>query len=343
RLKEAGVTAGLRSSNIRVVDVARVPVHPVKPEVGRDLVMGLLLALAGGIGLAFLMDSLDSSVRNLEEMAAVSALPALGTIPRSLVPTRKRGFLPYSPAGAGRESSALVTCANPHSQAAESYRALRTSILLSSSSAPPKALLVTSAMQGEGKTTISANTAIVLAQKGSRVLLVDADLRRPGLAQMLNLPSLPGLSTILSGVDKQPQFLTPIPEVPTLTLLPAGPIPPNPAELLGSEGMKFWLARWKSEFDHIVIDSPPCLSVTDAVILSVEADKVILVARSGMATRATLRRASELLRHVNADVMGVVLNCLDSNSADYYTYYYGSKYGYGRNEEEAEKLQKAAS
>jgi len=144
---------------------------------------------------------------------------------------------------------------------------------------------------------------------------------------MLDLRSSSGLSTLLSGVDKQDHFLLPIPEVPTLFSLPAGPIPPNPAELLSSEAMKTCLARWREEFDHIVIDTPPCLSVTDAVVLSVEADKVIFVARSGQTPKAALRRASELLQRVNANVMGVVLNALDANSEDYY-YYYRPKYAY---------------
>jgi len=341
RLKEAGVTAGLRSSNIRVVDVARIPRSPIKPDVTRNLEMGLLVGLAAGLALAIIMESIDSTVRNLEEITAASALPALGTIPLQLEGGRRKKLL-----SAGNnslsQSPALVTCSDPRSQAAESYRALRTSILLSSSSAPPKVLLVTSALQEEGKTTISANSAIVLAQKGSRVLLVDADLRRPGLGQMLGLNSSSGLSTLLSGMDKQAHFVTPIPEVPTLTVLSAGPIPPNPAELLSSETMKTWIARWRNEFDYIVIDSPPCLSVTDAVALSVEADKVIFVARSGQTTKTALRRASEVLSHVNANVMGVVLNCLDSRSDDYYTYY-SPKYGYRAYGKEPEDLRKATS
>ena len=231
RLKEAGVTAGLRSSNIRVVDVARVPTSPVKPNVNRNLGIGFLVGLAAGIALAFLMETIDSTVRNLEEITAVSSLPALGTIPLQIDGGRRKGFLLPGSGTSPQHSSALVTCSDPRSQAAESYRALRTSILLSSSSAPPKVLLVTSALQEEGKTTISANSAIVLAQKGSRVLLIDADLRRPGLGQMLDLHSSSGLSTLLSGVDKQAHFVIPISEVPTLTVLPAGPIPPNPAEL----------------------------------------------------------------------------------------------------------------
>jgi len=173
-------------------------------------------------------------------------------------------------------------------------------------------------------------------------LLIDADLRRPGLGQMLDLHSSSGLSTLLSGVDKQAHFVTPIAEVPTLTVLSAGPIPPNPAELLSSDTMRTWLARWRNEFDYIVIDSPPCLSVTDAVALSVEADKVIFVARSGQTTKAALRRASEVLSRVNANVMGVVLNCLDSSSEDYYTYY-NPKYGYRAYGKEPEELRKATS
>jgi capsular exopolysaccharide synthesis family protein len=159
---------------------------------------------------------------------------------------------------------------------------------------------------------------------------------------MLDLHSSSGLSTLLSGVDKQAHLLVPIADVPTLFVLPAGPLPPNPAELLSSEAMRTWLALWRKEFDYIVIDSPPCLAVTDAVALSVEADKVIFVARAGRTTKAALKRASELLSHVNANVMGVVLNCLDSHSDDYYTYY-GSKYAYRRYGKEPEELQKAIS
>src|SRR5437879_5417344 len=204
RLKEAGITAGLKSSNIRVVDVARVPTYPITPSVPRNLTLGFLLGLAGGIGLAFIMESLDSSIRNMEETIAVSTLPALGMIPLQLSTNgdlRKR--LNAVSIGTGNSDSlSLVTYARPKSQAAEAYRALRTSILLSAFGAPPKVILVTSPLPQEGKTTISANSALVLAQRGSRVLLIDADLRRPGLAKMLGIRPKGVLSTLISGVDK---------------------------------------------------------------------------------------------------------------------------------------------
>ena len=338
RLKEASVTAGLRSSNIRVVDVARIPIVPAKPNVPRNIALGFLLGLAGGVGLAFLQESLDTTIANLEELTTITALPALGTIPLQLGANgRRRRLTAGATAGEEQEATGPITYVRPKSEAAESYRALRTSILLSSFGAPPKVILVTSALPQEGKTTVSTNSAMVLAQKGGRVLLVDADLRRPGIGKTLGIKSTAGLSTVLSGVDKVEEAIVPFAQLPNLYVLPAGPIPPNPVELLGSTVMKEYIARWRKEYDHIIIDTPPCLSVTDSVVLSVDADRVILVARSGQTPKAALRRASELLTQVNARVMGVVLNAFNLRSADGYYYYYGSKYAsryYQQSEEE---------
>ncbi len=327
RLKEASVTAGLRSSNIRVIDVARLPTAPAKPNVPRNIFLGFLLALAGGVALAFLQESMDTTVGSLEELSAITALPVLGMIPLQLAENGRRHL--HSGGGsliAGSMVVGPVAHVRPKSEAAESYRALRTSILLSSFGAPPKVVLVTSALPQEGKTTVSANSAVVLAQKGGRVLLVDADLRRPGVAKALGLKSSGGLSTLLSGVDTMENVMVPFPGLPFLQVLPAGPIPPNPVELLGSSVMKDCIARWRNEFDHIIFDTPPCLSVTDSVVLSVEADRVILVARSGQTPKGAVRRASELLLQVNARVMGVVLNAFNFRSTDDNYYYYGSKY-----------------
>jgi polysaccharide biosynthesis transport protein len=326
RLKEAGVSAGLRSSNIRVVDVARTPTSPVAPNVPRNLEVGLLFGLACGIGLAFVLESLDTSVRNIEEVSAISTLPAIGTIPLQLssIGSLRKRLKTVRAETEKPEWPALVTYARPKSEAAEAYRALRTSILLSAFGAPPKVIIITSALPQEGKTTISANSALVLAQRGSRVLLIDADLRRPGIDKLFGFRSGGGLSTVISGVDKVEDVVVPYTQVPNLWILPAGPIPPQPVELLGSTVMKEHLARWRKEFDHIIIDTPPCLSVTDAVVLSPEADRVILVARAGKTTKPALRRACGLLLHVNARVMGIVLNALDLRSRDGYYYTYGS-------------------
>ena len=327
RLKEASVTAGLRSSNIRVIDVARLPTGPAKPDVPRNIFLGFLLGLAGGVALAFLQESMDTTVGSLEELSAITALPMLGVIPLQVAENGRRHL---HPAGGSLITASTVdgpvAHVRPKSEAAESYRALRTSILLSSFGAPPKVVLVTSALPQEGKTTVSANSAVVLAQKGGRVLLVDADLRRPGVARALGLKTSGGLSTLLSGVDTMENVMVPFPGLPFLQVLPAGPIPPNPVELLGSSVMKDCIARWRNEFDHIIFDTPPCLSVTDSVVLSVEAGRVILVARSGQTPKGAVRRASELLLQVNARVMGVVLNAFNFRSTDDNYYYYGSKY-----------------
>src|ERR1039458_3995678 len=272
--------------------------------------VGLLLGLAAGMGLAFVLESLDRTVRNMEEVNAISMLPALGTIPLQLSSNghlRKR--LTTLSVGDGKpEPPDLVTYVRPKSEAAEAYRAPRTSILLSSFGAPPKVILVTSPLPQEGKTTVSANAALVLAQRGSRVLLLDADLRRPGIQKLFGIKARGGLSTLISGVDKVEDVVIQSTQVPSLWILPAGPIPPQPVELLGSTVMKDYLTRWRDEFDHVIIDTPPCLSVTDAVVLSPHADRVILIARAGKTSKLALGRACNLLLHVNARVMGIVLD-----------------------------------
>jgi polysaccharide biosynthesis transport protein len=337
KLKEAGVSAGLRSSNIRIVDVARVPTSPSAPNTPRNIVLGLALGLLGGVGLAFVLESFDNTVRTPEEAQIISALPSLGVIPLSakLIAKNRENHPRLSLSSQSSESAgslALVSFARPRSELAESYRALRTSILLASIGAPPKVILVTSALPQEGKTTTSINSAIVLAQRGGRVLLVDADLRRPGIHKALGLRNTSGLSTLMTGGDNSEDAIVST-DIPNLFVLPAGPPPPQPAELLGSNLMRDYLARMRGEFDHIVIDTPPALSVTDAVLLSVEADSVILVIRSGQTTKAALRRVRDLLSHVNARITGVVVNAFDLRSGSSYYYHYDSKY-HGRYYEE---------
>ena len=334
KLKEAGVSAGLRSSNIRIVDLARVPTSPSAPNIPRNIVLGLALGLLGGVGLAFVLESFDNTVRTPEEAQIISALPSLGIIPLStklMAKNRKNGHPRLSLSSRSSESTdslALITFVRPRSELAESYRSLRTSILLSSLGSPPKVILVTSALPQEGKTTTSVNSAIVLAQRGGRVLLMDADLRRPGVHTALGLRNTLGLSTLMTGGDGFEDAIVST-EIPNLFVLTAGPPPPQPAELLGSTLMKDYLVRLREAFDHIVIDTPPALSVTDAVLLSVEADSVLVVIRSGQTTKAALRRVRDLLCGVNARVAGVVVNAFDLHSASSYYYQYDSKY-YGR-------------
>ena len=328
KLKEAGITAGLRSNNIREVDIARTPTAPAEPNIPRNLGFGFMLGLTSGIGLAFLLEGIDNTVRTPEQAQAISGLPSLGMIPlgsRNNLESSSRSLS----VATSKEVVELITQSRPQSQMSEAYRALRTSLLLTSVGAPPKIILITSALPQEGKTTTSINTATVLAQKGTRVLLIDADLRRPSIHKTLGLGPRIGLSNVLTGGATLQDATFRSSLLPNLFIMPAGTPPPNPAELLASAQMSEILSTLREGYDHIVVDTPPTLSVTDAVVLSPCADAVVLVIRCGQTTKPALRRSREILTQVNARVAGVLLNAVDLSSPDYYYYYeYQGKYGH---------------
>lgn len=333
KMKEASVTAGLKSGNIRIVDVARVPIRPAKPNIPMNLALGMALSITGAIVLALVVESLDNAVQQPDDVTLISGLPPLGIIPLDsrLASAGGNGRRKQLPAASmDPAKTEVIPISRPRSQMAEAYRALRTSIMLSSVSAPPKVILITSGLPQEGKSTTSINTAAVLAQTGRRVLLIDADLRRPSLHRLLKSRPVGGLSDLLAGAKTFEEVAIALPDLPNVTLIPGGTCPPYPAELLGSEVMKKHLDDWRGRFDHIVIDTPPALTVTDPVLLSPEADSVIIVIRAGQTTREALRRTCDLFAQVNARMGGVLLNAVDfsSNSGSYYSsYYYGSKYG----------------
>jgi succinoglycan biosynthesis transport protein ExoP len=328
KLKEAGVTAGLRSNNVRPVDIARVPTGPSEPNLPRNLSFALALGFTSGILLAFLLESIDNTVRTPEQAQTLSGLPSLGMIPLGSSIRTEASARQRLTVAASKEAVELITQSRPQSQMAESYRALRTSLLLTSLGTPPKVILITSALPEEGKTTTSINCAIVLAQKGTRVLLIDADLRRPSIHKTLGMGPRAGLSNVLTGAITLQEATIRSAILPNLSVLPAGTPPPNPAELLASAEMKDVLTKLREQYDHIVVDTPPTLSVTDAVIMSTRADAVVLVIRSGQTTKQALRRARDILMQVNARVCGVLLNAVNLNSPDYHYYYeYQGKYG----------------
>ena len=328
KLKQAGVSAGLKSSNIRVVDAARVPDSPASPNIPRNIELSLLLGALGGIGFAFVLEALDTTVRTPEQVEIVSGLPSLGIIPLSM---RLNGASrPFLAASLGSSSMELITHKRPQSQIAESFRSLRTSILLSGSfDSRPKVVLITSALPREGKSSTCVNLAIVLAQKGSRVLLVDSDMRRPTLHKVLGVSRDIGLSSLLDETVMEENAILPAPDFPNLFVLPSGPSPSNPAELLDSEVLRKLLKKWRSQYDFVIMDSPPTLSVTDAVVISPEADAVVMVVRSGQTTKDAVRRTRDTLYQVNARIMGIVMNAVDLRSPDLYYYYYYSKRGNG--------------
>lgn len=321
KLKEAGVTAGLRSNNIRPVDLARVPTSPAEPNLFRNLSFASVLGLTTGILIAFVMEGLDNTVRTVEQAQAISMLPSLGIIPLGSGGTRYASTGRKLVFAGNKQSMEMITKSRPQSQMAEAYRALRTSLLLTSVGAPPKVILVTSALPEEGKTTTSINCAIVLAQKGSRVLLVDSDLRRPSIHKTLGIVPKTGLTNVLTGSATLQQAIVRSPLVPSLSVLPAGTPPPNPAELLASGKMGEVLDALREQYDHIVIDTPPTLPVTDAVVMAARADAVILVIRAGGTTKHALRQARDILLQVNARISGVLLNAVNLGSPDYYSYY----------------------
>jgi polysaccharide biosynthesis transport protein len=286
------------------------------------------------VGLAFLLEGLDNTIRTTEQAQMISGLASLGMIPLGSKSAREGPNPKRLVIASSKEAVELVTQVRPQSQMAESYRALRTSLLLSNLGSPPKVIMVTSALPQEGKTTTSINCGVVLAQKGVRVLLIDADLRRPSIHKTLGMGPRSGLSNVLTGSSTLEQTITRSSILPNLYILPAGTPPPNPAELLASSNMRDVLAQLREQYDHIVVDTPPSLSVTDAVVLSPRADAVMLVIRSAQTTKQALRRARDILAQVNAKVVGVLLNAVDLSSPDYYYYYeYQSKYsGYYRDD-----------
>lgn len=325
KLKEAGVMTGLRSSNVRIVDPASAPMVPSSPNIPRNLMMSLAMGLAGGLALAFVLESRDTTVRSLEQVRMITSLPSLAIIPFSQrSPTRS---LSLSQAKQLPQTAAVASAVRPKSEIAEAYRALRTSILLSKTGRSAKILMVTSALPQEGKTTTSVNLAIVLAQQGARVLLIEADMRRAGISGMLHLKSDVGLSTILGQkiIPDPEQVIQSFAEIPNLKVLPAGPVALHPSEMLSSPRMRDLLRGLEPEFDHIIIDTPPVLSVTDACLMSALADSTLFVIRAGVTGRAALRRAHEMLSHVDARIMGAILNAADFTEPD--LHYYGSRYG----------------
>jgi polysaccharide biosynthesis transport protein len=322
KLKESGLSAGLESGNVRVVDYARVPFSPSSPNIPLNLALALIAGCIGGSTLAFVEERLDATMRTPREVENVAALPLIGVIPL----LRQNGNRNSKKLGV-KDSSAVILKPESRMALLESFRALRTSILMAGEH-PPKVIMVTSALPDEGKTTTSINCAVVLAQKGARVLLVDADLRAPRIHEVLGLSPHCGLSSLLgqvpgiTDVDAVVQYS----RVPNLFVLPAGPLHQEPSQLLDLGTMKKKIAEWRKVFTYIVIDTPPVLAASDCLILSSEADSVLLTMLAGQTPRSALLRARDMLQKVNAKLAGVVVNGVDMSSSDFSPYGY---YGYG--------------
>jgi capsular exopolysaccharide synthesis family protein len=318
KLQEAGIAASLRSTNVEIIDAAVRPIKPVEPEIPFAMMFALFCGVVIGIGLVFLYDRIDQRVSTTEEVEWISRLPLFGVIPSmgSRGRTREPG-----PESAG--SLALMSVRRPQAQFSEAFRSLRTAILLGAAGAPPRIIVITGSISGEGKSTISANCAAVLSHSDQRILLVDADMRRGKLHEALGLGARVGLSECLAGVSDWRMAVQSVPDAPHLDFLSRGARPPSPADLLSSRQMEHLIEEWSREYDHIVFDTPPALIVTDALLLCRFADVVIAVARHRFSNRHALRRSSELILKSSRGVVGVVVNALDLTGT-----YYGYKYGY---------------
>src|SRR2546423_11343362 len=345
RSKENDVVLAGRPNNISVVDYAIVPDLPVGPARLRTVMFAFLLALAFGAALALFLEYLDDTVHSTDDVERFLRLPALAVIPAMNSASAPRRLLSSATSlqkrnGSNGHNPELLLNINGRSSPAEAYRQLRTSVLLSTAGRAPKTLLVTSSLPGEGKTTTAVNTAISLAQTGATVVIIDGDMRRPRLRSIFDLPERDGLSSILSSDATPEDMLRSVArdEASGLFVMPSGPIPPHPAELLGSDQMRQLLAALSEKFTPIVIDSPPVNSFTDGVLIGSMVDGVLLVVHGGKSSRDVVRRSRQLLLDVGAKIVGVVLNNVSVRSHEYY-YYYQRYYhqSYYSSEAEAEK------
>lgn len=335
KTNQAKIQRAEQHNNLKLIDPAQVPGMPVGPNRLRTILIGFLVSLVAGIALAFFLEYLDNSIKTVEDVSRYAQLPALSVIPA--VTGRQARMLGAKGNGKRKQITSAHTngesrmkrdqlmALDSRSSVAEAYRVLRTSVLLSAAGNPPKTILVTSGQAGEGKTTTAINTGISLAQLGASVLIIDCDLRKPSTHKAFGLELSLGISTYLSRNTEIDELIQKLP-IPNLSLLPCGAIPPNPAELISSAKMKDMLNMLSERYDHIIIDSPPLLKVTDPVILSTMVDGVIVVVHGGKSTRDIVRRTRQELTTVGAKIFGIVLNNVDLKhdgyNDDYYDRYY---------------------
>jgi len=321
RFKEVGVAAGIGTNNISVVDEAKTPAWPYKPNLRLNAMLALVLGLLGGVGLAFLFEHLDDTFRRPEELEKLLGLPVLGVIPKT---RQERGE---------SRPIALVGHDDSRSAFAEAYRSVRTALQFSTASGVPRLLAVTSAMAGEGKTTTALSLAIQFAQAGKRTLLIESDLRKPSLHRALQLDNQTGLTNYLAGGGAQPADIAKSTHIPHLFAIPSGPLPPNPAELLSSARMMELLGLAAEKFDQVILDSPPLLGLADALIIGNLCEGTLLTVEMGNTPRGYALGALKRLRGARVHVLGAILTKLEARAGaygyyrSYYYYYHTGYYG----------------
>lgn len=321
RLKETGISAGLTSTNIQILDKAEVPKSPFKPKKGLNILLSLIVGLFGGIGLAFFAEYLDNTIQTSEDVEKKISMPSLGLVPL------------YNKNNGTDQPVELISLlySDGKSQFCEAYSSIRTFLLFSTAGRPPKVMMVTSPRKQEGKTTTVINTAISLTKSDAKVILIDADMRRPKLHKIFKLNNSTGLSSFLSGNEEFSEGLIKPTDMPNLDVITSGPLPPNPAELLGSYRLRDLVDGLYPLYNFILLDTPPVLGLADAVITSSLTDGVIMVLRSGQTPKDAALQTRKILESVNAKVLGVVLNAISDTNlkygySSYYQYYYYQNY-----------------
>ena len=332
KLEETKIAEAGQRETIRVVDPAIEPEYPISPRKRLNLLLGAIVGLGLGIGLTFLMEFFDDSIKNPDELERMG-FPILAIIPEissDEIPKQKVSVNGNNEVVEGQAiESRLITHFDPKSPISEAYRTLRTNIQFQNLRNSETTLLVTSSAPKEGKSTTLANLAITMAQMGSRTLLVDTDLRRPVIHSIFNLKKDKGITNFLMGKLKFEDVIkTTI--VDNLYVVTSGPLPPNPSELLASDEMDAFIQLAKDNFDIVLFDSPPVIAVTDAAILSTKIDGVVLVIRAHQTQKNAVKRAKTLMDNVNARIIGCLLNSVNIERAygSYYYYYYYHYYSY---------------
>lgn len=369
RMKEIGVSAGVQENNIAMIDRARAPGGPFKPNLLRSLMLGLILGLMAGGGLAFLLEYLDGAIHRVEDIERIVDRPVMGVIPLVKSPTDRSSLLPF---GLGQASEvppsaepdadrpamgttdddagidpndtaqieavtvAMLSAMKPSSAVAESIRSLRTSLRFATDKGMPQVMMFTSAAIAEGKTTCAINLATVMAQSGSKVLLIDGDLRKPRLHKEFGIDKTPGLTDHIT--DFSAESLSQLPIVASgidrLSLLPAGSPTPNPADMLASSRLTRIVNELQNHYDHVIFDASPILGLADALILARQTEGLIFVSRAGRTSKENFRMSMKRLSQVRAPVLGVVLNAVDIDSPEY-AYYSAYYYAYDTDHEDA--------
>lgn len=311
RMKETMATEGIEDTNVIVIDKAEVPTRPIAPRRAMNMLLGLLVGIFGGVGLAFLFEKLDNTIKSAEDLEKAGETSVLATISKWDV-----------------KENELIVHKDRFAAVSEIFRALRTALLFTSPDKPLKTMVISSANPQEGKTLVSSNLAVTIAQSGAKVLIVDADMRRPRLHKVFNHANSQGLSNVLTQSNDPLEFIYQSP-IENLSVLFCGPIPPAPSELLGSRKMKELVEILRGHFDFVIFDTPPFLSITDSVVLTTHVDGVLVVARYNSTQKEVLNRALQSLRDVKANIVGTVLNDVNLERERYrYPYYSYYRSGY---------------